>query len=336
MHIYVNRACPNDRKHVIMALDIQEILEYPYNLGGLHLKRISMSLKTTWLRRIAVSDSGWTTFALAQEIEKCWLYGDNYLEKEKNTIKNIFWTEVAQSIYDLRYIIKPTLRLPEIKKLKVRGVNVVADLLDSTCEVLPDETIEQCRNVNLNFLEYMAIKQSLTSFIKNANKNRVNIGPYRPYMLNLAFHRKRDARIYIYIYKKTGQYGDKLLEEISLKWDILDTDTEEIKPSISLFKKKLQEICIYRTSNSKYGMIEWQRDTNCTEMNITEDENCAYCQQIKTNVHAFITCERSQRFWRDIKFYLLRLGYRNFRLEHKVLILGNTEIDNLFNLIIMS
>ena len=51
----------------------KEILEYPYNLGGLqlhNLKRFSLSLKTTWLRRIVVSDSGWTTFALAHEIDK--------------------------------------------------------------------------------------------------------------------------------------------------------------------------------------------------------------------------------------------------------------------------
>ena len=70
-------------------------------------------------------------------------------------------------------------------------------------------------------------------------------------------------------------------------------------------------------------------------MNIAEDENCAYCQQIETNVHAFILCERCQRFWRDIEFYILRLGYQNFRLEHKVTILGNTEMDGLFNLILM-
>ena len=68
-------------------------------------------------------------------------------------------------------------------------MNVVADLLDSTWEVLSKETIEQTRNVILYFLEYMAIKQSLTGFIKNASKKRMNIGPYRPYMLNLAFRK---------------------------------------------------------------------------------------------------------------------------------------------------
>ena len=41
--------------------------------------------------------------------------------------------------------------LPEIKKLKVCGVNVVADLLTSSWEVLSKATIEQTRNINLNF-----------------------------------------------------------------------------------------------------------------------------------------------------------------------------------------
>ena len=57
------------------------------------------------------------------------------------------------------------------------GVNVVADLLNSTWEILSKETIEQTRNINLNLLEYMAIKQSVNSFIKNARKDRLNVGP---------------------------------------------------------------------------------------------------------------------------------------------------------------
>ena len=55
----------------------REILEYPYDLGGLqlhNLKRFSLFLRTTWLRRITLTDSGWTTFALAYDIDKCWMF----------------------------------------------------------------------------------------------------------------------------------------------------------------------------------------------------------------------------------------------------------------------
>ena len=88
----------------------KEILEYPHSLAGLQLhdlKRFSLSLKNTWLKRIVVTDSGWTTFTLAYEKDKCWLYGSNFLEKKKNSITNLFWKEVAQSMYDLRMLMRP-------------------------------------------------------------------------------------------------------------------------------------------------------------------------------------------------------------------------------------
>ena len=83
----------------------KEILEYPYDLGGLqlhNLKRFSSSLKTTWLRRIIKTNSGWTTIPLAYEIDTCWLYGNIFLETKANNITNKFWKDVVQSICDLR------------------------------------------------------------------------------------------------------------------------------------------------------------------------------------------------------------------------------------------
>ena len=70
-------------------------------------------------------------------------------------------------------------------------------------------------------------------------------------------------------------------------------------------------------------------------MNIKDTENCEYYQQRETNLHAFVRCERSQRFWREVSIFLARLGYMNFRLEHKIIILGDTNKDLLFNLIIV-
>ena len=155
-------------------------------------------------------------------------------------------------MYNLRMLMRPAtdydylswpiwhdhvIKLPEIKKLKKCSVHVVADLLDSSWEILGRGTIEQTRNITLNFLEYLAIKQSIKEFIKNASKKRVNMGPYIPYMLNLAFSQKKGCHD---IYRKTGQYGDKLLKEISLKWEtnlMLKVENDEIKHSISLLKK---------------------------------------------------------------------------------------------------
>ena len=69
-------------------------------------------------------------------------------------------------------------------------------------------------------------------------------------------------------------------------------------------------------------------------MNIKDTETCEYCQQRETNVNAFVLCDRTPNFWREVLRFLMRLGYRNLRLEHKILIFGDTEMDLLFNLII--
>ena len=70
-------------------------------------------------------------------------------------------------------------------------------------------------------------------------------------------------------------------------------------------------------------------------MNIKDTELCEYCDQVReTNVHAFVLCERTQNFWSEITLFLIRLGYRNFRSEHSILIFEDKEMDSLFNLII--
>ena len=70
----------------------REILEYPYDLDGLqlhNLERFSSSLKTTCLRRRISTDSGWTTFALAYEIDKCGMFGNVFTETKKYYNKHI-------------------------------------------------------------------------------------------------------------------------------------------------------------------------------------------------------------------------------------------------------
>ena len=166
----------------------KEILEYPYDLGGLQLHnllRFSTSLKTTWLRRIMATDSGWTTFALAYEIDKCWTFGNDFAEQKKNTIVNTFWKDVIISIIDFRKELRPltdldylcwplwydhVIRLPIIKKLQRNNVCMVSDLLEIDWEIMSKEKIERTKGVTLNILEYMSINRSIKRFISNAEK----------------------------------------------------------------------------------------------------------------------------------------------------------------------
>ena len=73
---------------------------------------------------------------------------------------------------------------------------MVADVLDQTWNILSKQEIEERTGVNLNFSEYMALKQGESQFIKNASKETLNSGPHRPEMLNLVLSPKKCVKIY--------------------------------------------------------------------------------------------------------------------------------------------
>ena len=62
----------------------------------------------------------------------------------------------------------------------------------------------------------MAIKKSLTKFIRNAEKITLNMGHHRPEKLGFVFTQERGCQD---IYRKTGEYDTKILTEISNIWE---------------------------------------------------------------------------------------------------------------------
>ena len=164
--------------------------------------------------------------------------------------------------------------------------------------------IKRTKGVNLNFLEYMSINQSIKRFVTKADKQRANIGPYRPYLLNTVFSQKKGCQD---IHRKTGQYGNKSLKEVSHKWEIdlvLNMEPEEVQQSIKLLKKTTKNMYLW---NIQYKIWYERVATNSKlyQMNIKDTELCEYCQLRETNVHAFVLCERTQHFWSEITLFLI-------------------------------
>ena len=83
----------------------KEILEHPSKLGGLQLHdiyiyiyiyRFTISLKTTWIRRFTLTNSGWTDITNQCTIEKIIIYGTKYLTNIINDITNPYWNDVLK------------------------------------------------------------------------------------------------------------------------------------------------------------------------------------------------------------------------------------------------
>ena len=78
-----------------------------------------------------------------------------------------------------------------------------SDLLDPILGILSTEDIEKMRGIELNSLEYMAIKTRVTKCIQNANKTTLRMGSHRPEMLNLVFTPQNGCQD---IYRQPGEY----------------------------------------------------------------------------------------------------------------------------------
>ena len=130
----------------------------------------------------------------------------------------------------------------------------------------------------------------------------------------------------------TGQYGTKLLQEISQKWEtnlLVNIELNDVKQSIKLFKETTRNMYLWDIQ-FKLWYERVATNSRLFQMNIKETEACAYCQERETNVHAFILCDRVQNIWREVTQFLIQLGYRHFRLEQNILIFGDTEMDLFF------
>ena len=68
---------------------------------------------------------------------------------------------------------------------------MVSDLLDPVWNIQTKEEIKQNNYVTLNFLEYLAIQQGISKYIKDAKMTTRNLKPNRPEMLNLIFSQKK-------------------------------------------------------------------------------------------------------------------------------------------------
>ena len=70
-------------------------------LGGLqfpNIRKIDMTMKASWIKRIYKTDEGWAATPIFYGLTKIYEYGDVFLER-KNDIQNEFWKNVVQSVY---------------------------------------------------------------------------------------------------------------------------------------------------------------------------------------------------------------------------------------------
>ena len=70
---------------------------------------------------------------------------------------------------------------------------------------------------------------------------------------------------------------------------------------------------------------------------ILDDEKCCFCSEVDTLEHLLYKCEKADSPWKNIQIWLNTIGFNNYILDAKTIILGELRKKNkLINLIIMA
>ena len=149
--------------------------------GGLqfpNIRKIDMTMKASWLKRLYKSDVGWAATPLHYGLGKIYEFGDVFLFK-KNTIRNEFWKDVVNSIYQL-YINAKVKNQEHLLTTPIwynsymiaekmqswfdKGIRTIGDLLDGDGLFISLKYIHDIWELNCNFLFYNRLKKKQNIF----------------------------------------------------------------------------------------------------------------------------------------------------------------------------
>ena len=183
---------PKFRSQILEKQVLEGGLQYP------NIRFIDATMKVSWFKRIYVSESAWVSFPYLYKMDKIYLYGDIYLKKLLISIRNPFWNDTIKAL--LKILDKPTFkgfesvlatpiwynsgvineRLDSWVKM---GILTIGDIVDTECNVLSKETIEQKWNINCNFLFYLRLKKQIQSIMIQYNVHGLCSRPQASHIL---------------------------------------------------------------------------------------------------------------------------------------------------------
>ena len=181
------------------------ILENLIPNGGLqfpNIRKIDITMKASWIKRLYKSNDGWAATPFHYGIHKIYEYGDVFLQG-KNTIRNTFWRDVVNSIYNIYSNasikgVEHLLSTPiwynstsiseKIQSWVDKVITTIGDLLDDNGEIVSIDHIQSIMHLNCNFLLFNRIRKKIQLIIGNSqiveSNNLTRRLPYILYIID--------------------------------------------------------------------------------------------------------------------------------------------------------
>ena len=314
----------------------KSILENLNNLGGMKmtdLKTFDYSLKISWIKRLISQNEGWAEFPLEMGILKTIQYGDQYLHKLKQQLRNKFWIDMLNGLQILssKFKIKNAVQVHCMplwynsrlefqyrRDWEKKGYKVLGDILDEEGTLLSSIELVN-RGMKINFLDYFNLKKKITDL--QITQQTVEHGPYIPRILfEIGMGEKGCSKIY----NKLMSYNGNLLKEIQEKWECTLNDHLTYEIVEHAFKKLTK---MKTGPYQKYFQFKFLHNRTITReklfrMEISDSNICKNCEQeIDTLQHAFLDCNATKELWSQVEQWLKLVFSPHIKL---------TDIDKIF------
>ena len=331
----------------------KEILEGEICFGGLKLHNISLfdkTLKLGWIKRFLQSNSKWTIIPLEFDLEKCLIFGVDYVERVMELTSNKFWLDVLDSlkllwsnnlienklcILNSPLWYNPTFRFPLRQEWLTKGITMVSDLLENKL-VLSREDFENKYSVQINFLDFHHIKSTITDYLAWREKADLNEPIPKNSALNMLLN--MDNKGCAKMYKLLKGANTHILDNIITVWN-KDSEynlcTNDLSTSFNLHHANYGDTYLkyiqFRTLHKRFYTNE-----KLFKMGIKTSSQCTFCKDETDSVeHMFIKCRIVRDLWAEVRNWIVEMGVPNYYLTEEKIILGEFEKSVCINTIIL-
>lgn len=305
----------------------KDVLIKEYLEGGLKmidLYSFTMALKSSWIRRFFQRDNKWQSI-LMSDIDKNKLFncGVQYIKQVSLLIKNNFWKDVFRAWemiidkernLDYDYFLSSPIWFNNMIRIGNKpvfyqhwfnhGIQYVNDVIDEHGFFISLEMLQQCYDINVNFLNYMSVISAIKKAANNYKKDTYKLCcPFIPACLQVFFKSRKGSKD---MYKIL--INNNVTPTGQLKWgEILGED---------LIWKHIFKLPFTVTVNTKLQWLQYRINHRILATNkflckikLIDNPLCTFCKlEDETVEHILWNCEIIQNFLQDIDYWFLSGG----------------------------
>lgn len=306
----------NSRTHRVK----RDVLVKDIYQGGLKMLDINSfipALKSTWIRRIFQREKKWSNIVLSDvQRNKFFSCGTGYVKEICEKTNNLFWKDVfrawemiikTEKRSDWEYFLSSPIWLNDNIKIGNKcvfnqhwfdhGIRFINDILNDDGSFMSFEQLQQCYNIDTNFLYYLSVITAVRAAGKCYEKfsNRLS-SPFIP----------SHVQIFLKKYK-----GSQDMYRVLIKNNIVPTGQKkwcELENLINISWDNIFRLPFLVTKNTKLQWLQYRINhytlaTNkfLYKIKIVDSPLCVFCKDVDETIeHLFWSCEYTQNLLQDV------------------------------------